>query len=237
MPCELNPNSTQRPYGQTESSLVDELRSPNKIPQLESDHNPCSTSPAIPLSDQKQQNKSLLSPESTQGPSLRLEMSEKMQASLTSALFTIAAAPVAGYYTSRAAASGLTNIESEEEESKDGKQGLTLLPTNFTTFDASTTSMSTNFPTFDATSTSLLLSSLSSLQSLPSKPTAVVSPSRPRLPMPFLPKPVPAAISSSPVKVEKVPVLEPGYVCRQCPQGFPSREGLLSHQLTAHPWN
>ena len=179
MPCELNPNSTQRPYGQTESSrLVDELRSPNKIPQLESDHNPCSTSPALPLSDQKQQNKSLLSPESTQGPSLRLEMSEKMQATLTSALSTITAAPVAGYYTSRAAASGLTNIESEEEESKDEKQGLTLLPTNFPTFDASSTSMSTNFPTFDATSTSLLLSSLSSLQSLPSKPTAVVSPSR-----------------------------------------------------------
>merc|ERR1719350_1742604 len=101
-----------------------------------------------------------------------------MQATLTSALSNIAAAPVAaGYYTSRAAASGLTTIESEEEDEKQEK--LTLLPTNFPTFD----------------STASLISSLASLQSLSSKPTAVVSPSRPRLPMPILPKPVPAAIS------------------------------------------
>jgi len=217
-PLELDPcaNSISRSFGQTDtSSFAENCSSSNKISQLEFAHN----------SDQGHQNRAIssppLSPEVQRG--LRLEMSPKMQATLTSALSNIAAAPVTGYYTSRAAASGLTNIESEEEESsnKDEKQGLTLLPTNFPTFE----------------STASLISSLTSLQSLPSKPTAVVSPSRPRLPMPILPKPVPAAITSSPVKVEKVPVLEPGYVCRQCPQGFPSRESLLSHQLTAHPWS
>ena len=158
-PLELDPcaNSISRSFGQTDtSSFAENCSSSNKISQLEFAHN----------SDQGHQNRAIssppLSPEVQRG--LRLEMSPKMQATLTSALSNIAAAPVTGYYTSRAAASGLTNIESEEEESsnKDEKQGLTLLPTNFPTFE----------------STASLISSLTSLQSLPSKPTAVVSPSR-----------------------------------------------------------
>merc|ERR1719494_1383177 len=164
-----------------------------------------------------------LSPEAARGLSLTLEMSPKLQASLTSALSSIAANQATGYYTSNAACSESSRSRSEDVEySKEDveKQALTLLPSNF--------------PTFDATSTYSLLHSL---QSLSSKPTAVVSPSRPRLPMPLLPKPVPAAINSSPVKVEKVPVLEPGFICRQCPQGFPSRASLLSHQLIDHPWS
>merc|ERR1719494_1408148 len=134
-----------------------------------------------------------LSPEAARGLSLTLEMSPKLQASLTSALSSIAANQATGYYTSNAACSESSRSRSEDVEySKEDveKQALTLLPSNF--------------PTFDATSTYSLLHSL---QSLSSKPTAVVSPSRPRLPMPLLPKPVPAAINSSPVKVEKVPVL------------------------------
>jgi len=248
---DMNPSTSSmlRSIDKTDSSsFVDALSSPDKLSE-EPVHKTCSTS-ASALSDQKQQSRTISSPPLSPEAKLamRLEMSPKLQATLTSALSNIAlsTASANGYYTSRAAASGLTNIESVEDDthSKEEKQGLTLLPSNFpkneqglTNFDdkQGLTLLPSNFPTFDSTAS--LISSLTSLQSLPSKPTAVVSPSRPRLPMPILPKPVPAAITSSPVKVEKVPVLEPGYVCRQCPQGFPSREGLLSHQLTAHPWS
>ena len=150
------------------SSFVDDLGSPpppSKILEQESSQSSSSTA-ASSMADQRQHQSGIissppLSPEANRG--LRqLDLSPKLQATLTSALSNIAAAaPVAaGYYTSRAAASGLTTIESEEEDEKE--KGLTLLPTNFPTFD----------------STSSLISSLANLQSLPSKPTAVVSPSR-----------------------------------------------------------
>ena len=105
-----------------------------------------------------------LSPEAARGLSLTLEMSPKLQASLTSALSSIAANQATGYYTSNTACSEPSRSKSEEVEyGKEDveKQALTLLPSNF--------------PTFDATSTYSLLHSL---QSLSSKPTAVVSPSR-----------------------------------------------------------
>ena len=105
-----------------------------------------------------------LSSEAARGLSLTLEMSPKLQASLTSALSSIAANQATGYYTSNAACSEPSRSRSEEVEyGKEDveKQALTLLPSNF--------------PTFDATSTYSLLHSL---QSLSSKPTAVVSPSR-----------------------------------------------------------
>jgi len=190
-------------------------------------HSNRNTSSSSPKEDRRQHvgmvSSQPLSPEAARGLSLTLEMSPKLQASLTSALSSIAANQATGYYTSNAASSEPSRSRSEDVEyGKEDveKQALTLLPSNF--------------PTFDATSTYSLLHSL---QSLSSKPTAVVSPSRPRLPMPLLPKPVPAAINSSPVKVEKVPVLEPGFICRQCPQGFSSRASLLSHQLIDHPWS
>ena len=166
VPLELSSGTTSILRSFESSSFVDDLGSPpSKILEQVSSHNSCSSSTALSsLADQRQQQSSFissppLSPEAKRG--LRLEMSPKLQATLTSALSNIAAAPVAaGYYTSRAAASGLTAIESEEEDEKQEK--LTLLPTNFPTFD----------------STASLISSLASLQSLPSKPTAVVSPSR-----------------------------------------------------------
>lgn len=186
-------NSMLRSIDKTDSSsFVDALSSTDKVLESAS-HNSCSSSTA--LSDQKQQSRTIssppLSPEAKLA--LRLELSPKLQATLTSALSNIAlsTASATGYYTSRAAASGLTNIESEEENSssKDEKQGLTLLPTNFpkneqglthlpTNFDdkQGLTLLPSNFPTFDSTAS--LISSLTSLQSLPSKPTAVVSPSR-----------------------------------------------------------
>ena len=131
-------------------------------------HSNRNTSSSSPKEDRRQHvgmvSSQPLSPEAARGLSLTLEMSPKLQASLTSALSSIAANQATGYYTSNAASSEPSRSRSEDVEyGKEDveKQALTLLPSNF--------------PTFDATSTYSLLHSL---QSLSSKPTAVVSPSR-----------------------------------------------------------
>lgn len=144
----------------------------------------------------------------------------------------------------------LTDIESTDVESEDDNPGNskgqlpTFLPTNFPTFDSpcsSPRSLSGLSSASGINYGSSLSSFNSSYNPQPSgvsnikhsgiKPTAVVSPSRPR--MPVLPKPVPAAFAASPVRVEKVSVVT-AFMCSVCGSEFNSRENLVTHEQTTH---
>jgi len=161
-----------------------------------------------------------------------------------------------GYYTSNRATTTagkinpeLTDIESTDVESEEDNAGhpkghlTTFLPTNFPTFD-SPSSSPRSLSGLSSASGINYGSSLSSFNHSYSpqpgmvgnikhsaiKPTAVVSPSRPR--MPILPKPVPAAIAS-PVRVEKVSVVT-NFMCSVCGAEFNSRENLVTHEQSTH---
>merc|ERR1711936_1305873 len=137
-----------------------------------------------------------------------------------------------------------TDVESEEDNAGHPKGHLpTFLPTNFPTFD-SPSSSPRSLSGLSSASGINYGSSLSSFNPSYSpqpamvgnikhsaiKPTAVVSPSRPR--MPILPKPVPAAIAS-PVRVEKVSVVT-NFMCSVCGAEFDSRENLVTHEQSTH---
>jgi len=138
-----------------------------------------------------------------------------------------------------------TDVESEEDNAGHPKGHLpTFLPTNFPTFD-SPSSSPRSLSGLSSASGINYGSSLSSFNPSYSpqpamvgnikhsaiKPTAVVSPSRPR--MPILPKPVPAAIAASPVRVEKVSVVT-NFMCSVCGAEFDSRENLVTHEQSTH---
>jgi len=144
----------------------------------------------------------------------------------------------------------LTDIESTDVESEDDNPGNpkgqlpTFLPTNFPTFDspcssprshsglssASGMNYGSSLSSFNC-SYNPQPSGVSSIKHSGIKPTAVVSPSRPR--MPVLPRPVPAAFASSPVRVEKVSVVT-AFMCSVCGAEFNSGENLVAHEQTTH---
>jgi len=140
----------------------------------------------------------------------------------------------------------LTDIESTDVESEDDNLGNvksknpfpTLLPTNFPTFDSpsssplNTMSLCDNkiIPSQSQSIPQLQATGVMNFKQTGIKPTAVVSPSRPR--MPILPKPVPAAIAS-PVRLDKKSVIT-SFICSICGSEFSSRESLLLHEQTSH---
>eukprot|EP00092_Neocalanus_flemingeri_P029854 GFUD01032412.1.p1 GENE.GFUD01032412.1~~GFUD01032412.1.p1 ORF type:complete len:1599 (+),score=470.99 GFUD01032412.1:1027-5823(+) len=138
-----------------------------------------------------------------------------------------------------------TDVESEEDNPAATKgQQPTFLPTNFPTFDspgssprnqsglstASSLSYGSSFGSFSSSYNPQTLG-VSSIKHSGIKPTAVVSPSRPR--MPVLPKPVPAAFAASPVRVEKVSVVTT-FMCSVCGAEFSSRASLVTHEQATH---
>jgi len=138
-----------------------------------------------------------------------------------------------------------TDVESEEDNPVSSKDQLpTFLPTNFPTFDSPCSSPRSlsGLSSASAINYGSSLSGFSSgynpqpmgvsnIKHSGIKPTAVVSPSRPR--MPVLPKPVPAAFASSPVRVEKVSVVTT-FMCSVCGAEFNSRASLVTHEQSTH---
>merc|ERR1719410_2970992 len=103
----------------------------------------------------------------------------------------------------------------------------TLLPSVFPTFDSPSSSPGRSLP-------SLSLPGIASILQSASKPTAVVPPStRPKLKMPALPKPVPAAIGCNPLCADNK-VSGSSFVCNRCGENFHSNSHLISHQQSKH---
>jgi len=158
---------------------------------------------------------------------LKLNLHSPVKVSTSSHSSYLASTVSQGYYTSGAKTSPAKDWSRYETKPEPTP---TLLPTVFPTFD----SPSSSPRSFSNMST---LAGISSIIQTGSKPTAVVPPSsRPKLKMPVLPKPVPAAIgcvSLAHCDESKVSTAK-SFLCNRCGENFFSQTQLVSHQQAKH---